>query len=31
VMLESKARDLAVIKLREDLERWAPDVAARCR
>jgi len=28
VMLESKARDLAVIKLREDLARYAPDVAS---
>jgi UV DNA damage endonuclease len=28
VMLESKARDLAVLKLREDLARFAPDVAA---
>jgi len=29
VMVESKARDLAVLKLREDLARFAPDLAAR--
>ncbi|MHB0858584.1 MAG: UV DNA damage repair endonuclease UvsE [Anaerolineae bacterium] len=29
VMLESKARDLALLKLREDLMRFAPDLAAR--
>ena len=28
VMLEAKARDLAVLKLREDLKRFAPDVSA---
>jgi UV DNA damage endonuclease len=29
VMLEARARDLAVLQLREDLRRFAPDVAAR--
>jgi UV DNA damage endonuclease len=29
VMLESKAKDLALIRLRSDLLRYAPDVAAR--
>lgn len=29
VMVEARARDLAVLKLREDLARFAPDVAAR--
>ena len=29
VMLEAKARDLAVLKLREDLQRFAPEWAAR--
>jgi UV DNA damage endonuclease len=29
VMLESKAKDLALIRLRPDLLRYAPDVAAR--
>jgi UV DNA damage endonuclease len=29
VMLESKAKDLALLKLRPDLLRYAPDVAAR--
>jgi UV DNA damage endonuclease len=29
VMLESKSKDLAVIRLRNDLLRYAPDVAAR--
>ena len=29
VMLESKAKDLALIRLRADLMRYAPDVAAR--
>lgn len=29
VMLESKAKDLAVIRLRRDMLRFAPDVAAR--
>jgi len=28
-MLESKAKDLALIRLRPDLLRYAPDVAAR--
>jgi len=27
IMLESKARDLAVLRLREDLQRFAPDLA----
>ena len=27
IMLESKARDLALLKLREDLQRFAPDWA----
>jgi len=30
VMLEARARDLALLKLREDLARFAPDVAAVC-
>jgi UV DNA damage endonuclease len=29
VMLEAKAKDLALLKLRQDLLRYAPDVAAR--
>ncbi|HVU99749.1 MAG TPA: UV DNA damage repair endonuclease UvsE, partial [Verrucomicrobiae bacterium] len=29
VMLESKAKDLALIRLRPDLSRYAPDVAAK--
>ena len=29
VMLEAKAKDLALIRLRPDLLRYAPDVAAR--
>ena len=29
VMLESKAKDLALIRLRQDMPRYAPDVAAR--
>jgi UV DNA damage endonuclease len=29
VMLEAKAKDLALIRLRKDLLRYAPDVAAR--
>lgn len=29
VMLESKLKDLALLRLREDLARYAPDVAAR--
>ena len=29
VMLESKAKDLAVLRLRRDMLRFAPDVAAR--
>ena len=29
VMLEGKARDLAVLKLREDLQRFAPELAKR--
>jgi UV DNA damage endonuclease len=29
VMLESKAKDLALIRLRPDMLRYAPDVAAR--
>lgn len=29
VMLEAKAKDLALIRLRRDLSRYAPDVAAR--
>jgi len=29
VMLEAKAKDLALVKLRADLLRYAPDVAAR--
>ena len=29
VMLESKSKDLALIRLRNDLLRYAPDVAAR--
>jgi UV DNA damage endonuclease len=29
VMLEAKAKDLALIRLRLDLVRYAPDVAAR--
>jgi UV DNA damage endonuclease len=29
VMLEAKAKDLAVIRLRRDLARYAPDIAAR--
>ena len=29
VMLESKAKDLSLLKLRPDLLRFAPDVAAR--
>ncbi len=31
VMLEAKARDLALLRLREDLRRFAPDLAARFR
>lgn len=31
IMLECKARDLAVIKLRQDLDRFAPDLAASIR
>ncbi|MHB1355334.1 MAG: UV DNA damage repair endonuclease UvsE [Anaerolineae bacterium] len=31
IMLECKARDLAVIKLRQDLVRFAPDLAATIR
>lgn len=31
VMLEAKARDLALLKLREDLRRFAPDLAGRIR
>jgi UV DNA damage endonuclease len=31
VMLEAKARDLALLKLREDLHRFAPDLAGRIR
>jgi UV DNA damage endonuclease len=29
VMLEAKAKDLALLRLRRDLQRYAPDVAAR--
>ncbi len=29
VMLEAKAKDLALIRLRRDLARYAPDVATR--
>ena len=29
VMLEAKAKDLSLLKLRPDLLRYAPDVAAR--
>ena len=29
VMLESKSKDLALLKLRPDMLRYAPDVAAR--
>jgi UV DNA damage endonuclease len=29
VMLESKAKDLAVLRLRRDMLRFAPEVAAR--
>jgi UV DNA damage endonuclease len=29
VMLESKAKDLALLRLRSDLSRYAPDVARR--
>jgi UV DNA damage endonuclease len=29
VMLECKQKDLALLRLREDLRRYAPDVAAR--
>jgi len=29
VMLEAKAKDLALLRLRPDLLRYAPDVAAR--
>ena len=29
VMLECKRKDLALLRLREDLERYAPDIAAR--
>ena len=29
VMLEAKAKDLALIRLRQDLLRYAPDVAGR--
>lgn len=29
IMLEAKARDLALVQLRRDLERYAPDLAAR--
>jgi UV DNA damage endonuclease len=29
IMLESKMKDLALLRLREDLQRYAPDVAAR--
>ena len=29
VMLESKVKDMALIRLRPDLLRYAPDVAAR--
>ncbi len=29
VMLEAKAKDLALLRLRADLARYAPDVAAR--
>jgi UV DNA damage endonuclease len=29
VMLEAKAKDLALLRLRQDLLRYAPDVAAR--
>jgi UV DNA damage endonuclease len=29
VMLESKAKDLSLIRLRHDLARYAPDLAAR--
>jgi UV DNA damage endonuclease len=28
VMLESKQKDLALLRLREDLRRYAPDLAA---
>lgn len=31
IMLEAKARDLALLKLRDDLNRFAPDVASRIR
>jgi len=31
VMLEAKGKDLAVLRLRSDLHRYAPDVAARFR
>ncbi|MFH1085155.1 MAG: UV damage endonuclease UvsE, partial [Chloroflexota bacterium] len=31
VMLEAKARDLALLKLRRDLARYAPEVAAAVR
>jgi len=31
IMLECKARDLALLKLRQDLKRFAPDLAARFR
>nr|MDQ6907644.1 UV DNA damage repair endonuclease UvsE [Chloroflexota bacterium] len=29
VMLEAKAKDVALIRLRRDLARYAPDIAAR--
>jgi UV DNA damage endonuclease len=29
VMLEAKAKDLALLRLRKDLVRYAPDIAAR--
>ena len=29
VMLEAKAKDLALIRLRQDLLRYAPEIAAR--
>jgi UV DNA damage endonuclease len=29
VMLEAKSKDLALLRLRRDLQRYAPDVATR--
>ncbi|MDQ4078596.1 MAG: UV DNA damage repair endonuclease UvsE [Chloroflexota bacterium] len=31
IMLEAKSKDLALLRLREELEKYAPDVAARFR